>query len=139
MILDKEMQLCSAMAVTAGPTSTTNVLDLGPKNFSKNAADVEHGIEFFITVDQTVTAAGAATVTMQLRGSDAANMSSPVIYEQSDAIPKASLAAGALVPYRPTLPPAALRYCDINFVIGTGPLTAGQFSVNGVAARQTGQ
>lgn len=137
MILDKEMQLANAQVVTV-TAPTTNVLDLGPKNFSKNAADVASKIEFLITVDLAALAAGAATVTFQLRTSDASNMSGAVIMEQSDAIGKAVLTTGAIVPYRPAIPPSALRYVDMNFVIATGPLTQGTFSVNGVAARQVG-
>lgn len=137
MILDKEMQLASAQVVTVD-VGSTNVLDLGPPNFSKNSADVEAQIEFLMTVDTTVTAAGAATVTFQLRTSTASNMASPVVMEQSAPIPKATLVAGALVPWRPALPPACLRYVDVAYVIGTGPLTAGAFSINGIANRQTG-
>lgn len=138
MIMDKEMQLANAQVVTV-TASTTNVLDLGPKNFGKNAADDKNRINFLITVDLTALAAGAATVTFQLRTSDASNMAGAVILEQSDAIGKAVLVAGARVPYYPSIPPAALRYIDINFVIATGPLTQGTFSVNGVADRQINQ
>lgn len=131
MITDALLLLASAQAVTASAVST-NTIDLG------TARDVGSGEPIYavITVDQTVTAAGAATVNFQVIGSAAANLGSPTVLVQTDAIGKAELTAGrrAIVL---EIPPSVLaaqpigqRYLGVNFLVGTGPLTAGQFTVN---------
>lgn len=133
MITDALLQLSSAQAVTASAVST-NTIDLS------QARDIGPGETLYvaISVDTTVTAAGAATVNFQLITSAAANLGSPTIITQTDAIPKASLAAGArlvlTIPHQTLVGGAALgqRYLGLQYTVATGPLTAGAFSAVGV-------
>lgn len=136
MIIDKQMELSNAQAVTATAAST-NQLDLGPNTWAGDSVGVEGELPLHFTIDTTFTAGGAATLRAQLRSSAAANMSSPTVHEQSDDIPVASLVAGARFPFRPTIPPNAGRYVDVNYVVTTGPMTAGAISCRGVASRQS--
>lgn len=131
MITDAFLQLSNAQAVTASAVST-NTIDLGV------ARDVGTGecLYAVITVDQAVTAAGAATVNFQVISSAAAALSSPTILGQTDAIGKAELTAGRR-PIVIEIPrtvlaaqPVGQRYMGLQFTVATGPLTAGQFTVN---------
>src|SRR5690242_21379231 len=89
MITDAFLVFNSAQAVTSSAVST-NTIDLG------TARDLGPGtpLHIAISVDTTVTAAGAATVNFQFISSAAANLSSPTIITQTDAIGKATLVAG---------------------------------------------
>lgn len=130
MLTDSLLQFSSAQAVTSTAVST-NTVDLS------QARDLGPGEELniSISVDTAATAAGAATVNFQVITSAAANLSSPTIIIQTDAIPKASLTAGARfnlpIPHQ-TLTALGQRYLGIQYTVGTGPLTAGAFSATGV-------
>lgn len=121
MIIDKFNKFSSAQTVTAAAASTDKV-DMG------SAGDIGgSGLQLMINVDETVTAAGAATVEFQLRcDSDSAFGSAKTVLK-TDAIPKATLVAGHQI-YIPL--PAGLdeRYLDVYYNVGTGPLTAGKFT-----------
>jgi hypothetical protein len=129
MILDRQNLLSQAQAVTATAFST-DAIDLS------QARDVGAGKElhFFINVDTTATAAGAATVNFQLVTSANANLSSPNIIQQTDAIPIAQLTAGrrsielGLTRANVLSLPIGQRYLGIQYTVGTGPLTAGAFT-----------
>ena len=125
MITDANLQLSSAQAVT-GTAVSTNTIDLSV------ARDIGEGEDLLanFSVPTTCTAAGAATVTLQVIASAAANLSSPVVVGSSDAIPVASLVAGyrASVPVGPQIKSLGLRYLGVNYVVATGPLTAGAFT-----------
>ena len=128
MITDAENTLSASQVVTASAVST-NTLDLGPGA----TRDIGSGEELnvYINVEQTVTAAGAATVNFQLITSAAANLSSPTIIGQTDAIPKASLPAGTeiVIPVpRSLINKLGQRYFGLQYTVTTGPLTAGIFS-----------
>lgn len=131
MITDALLQLSNAQAVTASAVST-NTIDLGV------ARDVGNGepLEVDITVDTTVTAAGAATVNFQVISSAAAALTSPNVIAQTDAIGKAELPAGRQ-PIRIRISPHVLaslpigqRYLGVQYTVATGPLTAGAFTAN---------
>lgn len=132
-ITDALLQLSNAQVVTATAVST-NTIDLG------TARDIGPGEEIHvsISVDVTALAAGAATVTFQLITSAAANLSSPTVIAQTDAIGKAVLVAGAkidlMIPHQTTAQGTSLgqRYLGVNYVVATGPLTQGTFSATGV-------
>lgn len=129
MILDALLQLSSAQAVTASAVST-NTIDLGL------ARDLGPGRSLWVVwgVDVSATAAGAATVTFQVITSASANLSSPTVISQTDAIGKAELTAGRkLIAQR--IDPAVLaaqpngqRYLGCQYTVATGPLTAGSFT-----------
>lgn len=126
MITDAENTLSAAQVVTASAVSA-NTIDLGA------ARDVGAGEELnvYVNVDLTTLAAGAATVNFQVITSAAANLSSPTIVGQTDAIPKASLVTGTqiLIPVpRSLINKLGQRYLGIQYTVGTGPLTQGTFS-----------
>jgi hypothetical protein len=131
MIIDSQNNFSSAQAVTATAVSA-NTIDLS------QARDVGTGETLYVvvTVDTTVTAAGAATVNFQIISSASAALTSPTILSQTDAIGKAELPAGRR-PIVLELPPTILvaqpigqRYLGLQYTVGTGPLTAGAFTAN---------
>jgi len=126
MITDANLTLSAAQAVTATAFST-NTIDLS------QVRDIGAGEELniYVNVDTTATAAGAATVNFQIVTSANANLSSPTIIGQTDAIPKANLVAGKqiVIPIpRSFINQPGQRYLGLQFTVGTGPLTAGAFS-----------
>lgn len=129
MLTDALLQLSSAQAVTVSAVST-NTIDLS------KARDLGHGKQLYavFTVDTTATAGGAATVTFQVVSSAAANLGSPTVRIQTDAIAISELTAGRkpiVVPIPPGVlnaQPIGQRYLGANYVVATGPLTAGAFS-----------
>lgn len=129
MITDALLQLSSAQAVTVSAVSANSIplgaaRDLGPGG----------ALYAVFTVDETVAAAGAATVNLQVITSASADLSSPTVVSDSGPIAKTELTAGRK--------PIALRinssilnaqpigqsYLGVQYTIGTGPLTAGKFS-----------
>lgn len=129
-MVDDFLKLSAAQAVTASAVST-NTIDLSVNRDLGPGED----LRVQIGVDQTVTAAGAATVNFQVISSAAAALTSPTILGQTDAIGKAELTAGRKLIEVP-IPRAALisaqalgqRYLGVQYTVGTGPLTAGQFT-----------
>lgn len=130
MFVDKQLAMSEAQAVTVSAVST-NTIDL-----SQNRDVAASDINIVVTVDTTVTAAGAATVTFQAISSAAAALTSPTVLAQSDAIGKAELTAGrrpiVLRISRSVLAaqPIGQRYLGLNYVVTTGPLTAGAFTAH---------
>lgn len=129
MITDALLLLSSAQAVTASAVST-NTIDL------LQARDLGAGTDLYahFTVDVAATAAGAATVTFQIISSAAANLSSPTVLVQTDAIGKAELTAGRR-PITLEIPPSILaaqpigqRYLGVQYTVATGPLLTGSFT-----------
>lgn len=129
MMTDALLQLSSAQVVTASAVST-NTIDLGVSR------DLGTGTDLYavFNVDAAVTAAGAATVNFQVISSANANLSSPNVIAQTDAIGKAELTLGRK-PIVVCISPAVLnslptgqRYLGVQYTVGTGPLTAGAFS-----------
>jgi hypothetical protein len=129
MFLDKQSMLSEAQAVTASAVSA-NTIDL------LTARDIAPGedLSVFIAVDATATAAGAATVDFQFISSAAAALTSPTVLAATGPIGKAELTAGRKlielkVPRAALLAqPVGQRYVGIQYVVATGPLTAGAFT-----------
>lgn len=133
MILDGNLQLSNSQAVTASADST-NIIDLA------NAGDLGAGEDLRVAITTIVaaTAAGAATLNIQLVG--AANgdavFASPQILDETSPIPKANLPIGAR--FELNIPRiwagaaglASVRYLKLTYTVATGPLTAGTFSAN---------
>lgn len=125
MILDINLRLDSVAAVTV-TAAAANVIDL------LNARDMGVGdayerLEAVFTVGTAFAAAGAATLTFQVQGS--VDNITWTTYCQTDAIPKANLTAGQVIrlPVAPRPPHSAglPRYYRVNYVVATGPFTAG--------------
>jgi hypothetical protein len=132
MILDKLLQFdAGATAITASAAST-NTLDM------LNARDIAIGGNMdqdplvVVTVGVTFTAAGAATLTIQCQAS--VDNASWTTVSQTDAIPKANLTAGTVIklPLGLQQPQSAgiPRYYRLNYVVATGPMTAGQIEAD---------
>jgi hypothetical protein len=122
MMYDKLNTFGTDQAVTTTAPST-DIVDLGA------ARDMGNGepLELVILVTQSVTAAGAASVTFTLETDDNAGFSSPAVLANSGALGKAALPAGTEV-LRVKLPLDAERYLRTNYTVATGPLTAGMFT-----------
>lgn len=122
MILDKSLELSLAQAVTTTALSV-NVIDIAA------ARNIGAGEDLFlyIRVGAAAQAAGAATVNFQLQTDSNSAMGTAVTVLDSGAIPKASLGGNSVLKFR--LPSTAFRqYLALNYLVATGPLTAGDFS-----------
>ncbi|CNE70810.1 Bbp16 family capsid cement protein [Yersinia kristensenii] len=124
MILDKLLMFSESQAVTTTAAST-DVIDLGPIKGTRRDIGVGTPIEFWATVNTTATAAGAATLSVQLQTS-ADNAAWATLYDSSPQ-PVATLKAGKWL-LSTKVPQGVLRYLRVNYVVGTGPLTAGAFT-----------
>lgn len=122
MIYDKLLTFGTDQAVTTTAAST-DIVDLSATR------DIGNGepMELVILCTETVTAAGAATVTFTFETDDNSGFSSAATLASSGAIGKASLTAGTEV-LRVKVPLAVERYLRCNYTVATGPLTAGKFT-----------
>lgn len=128
MFIDKALQVSNEQAVTTTAAST-DVIDLGQAN--PNLGLNDH-TSLAITVDTSVTADGAATVTFSLQ--DSADNSSFADVVATAAIGKATLVAGAQIVL--PMPTKLRRYVRVYYTVATGPLTAGKFSAQVVTGIQ---
>ncbi|NMZ78405.1 Bbp16 family capsid cement protein [Pseudomonas mandelii] len=125
MITDKLNTFSNAQLVTATAAST-DVIDLGPLTRGNTRRDIGAGEPIYLVVAMlaAATAVGAATTNIQLQTSD--DDATWVTLFDSGALALADLAAGKR-PVQIAVPRGVRRYLRLNFVIGTGPLTAGSF------------
>ena len=125
MITDKLNTFSNAQLVTATAAST-DVIDLGPLTHGNTRRDIGAGEPIYLVVAMlaAATAAGAATTNIQLQTSD--DNATWVTLFDSGALALTDLAAGKR-PVQVAVPRGVRRYLRLNFVIGTGPLTAGSF------------
>ena len=128
MIIEKFLQVSNDQAVTATAAST-DVIDFGQKTPNTGLTD---RLSMVITVGETATASGAATVTFSVQ--DSADNSTFADVVASAAIGKAALVAGAQIVI--PMPVQHRRYVRLNYTVGTGPLTAGKFSAQVVTGIQ---
>ncbi len=124
MILDKLLMLSEAQAVTASAAST-DVIDLGPIDGTRRDIGVGYPLEFWATVNTTAAAAGAATVNIQLQTSP--DNSTWTTLTSTGDLALSALTAGKRVMSQ-KVPQGVQRYLRVNYVVGTGPLTAGAFT-----------
>ncbi|HFL4765778.1 TPA: Bbp16 family capsid cement protein [Escherichia coli] len=124
MILDKLLMFSEKQAVTASAAST-DVIDLGPIDGTRRDIGVGYPLEFWATVDTTATAAGAATLNVQLQTSPD-NSTWTTLYD-SGALALSSLTIGKRL-FSKKVPQGVQRYLRVNYSVGTGPLTAGAFT-----------
>ncbi len=127
MLMDAELRFMNKEAVTA--TAASKVIDC---TFGGNAVANELFLRTVCT--ESAAAAGEATVQIQLRTSDAVTgagaamkLDNPKVLMTVGPFTKAEIVSGAaLVAVRQ--PYGCKRYLDVNFVVTTGPLTAGKFT-----------
>lgn len=122
MLRDAQLELSVLQAVTVTAAST-NVIDTGA------AGDVLSGVPavyLVIRVGTAATAAGAATVNFQLQTDSDVAFGTAVTLFDSGAIGKAALTANTWI-VRIALPIGVKQYLRLNYVVATGPLTAGTF------------
>ena len=124
MILDKLLMFSEAQAVTASAAST-DVIDLAPIDGTRRDIGVGEPLGFWANVNTTATAAGAATLNVQLQTSPD-NSTWATIYD-SGTLALAALTAGKRL-FSAKVPAGVQRYLRVNYVVGTGPLTAGAFT-----------
>jgi len=137
MIIDANLQFDpTGTAVTAtGPS--TNVIDLGT---ARDMGIDDDGLEVFCIVQQTFTAAGAATLTVQVQSSVDNSTFNTLV--ESAAIPVAKLTLGTeilrckLPADQPALTAGIGRYLRLEYVVATGPFTAGKVQAALVLDRQ---
>lgn len=124
MILDKLLMFSEAQAVTASAAST-DVIDLGPIDGTRRDIGVGYPLELFVNVNTTAAAAGAATVNIQLQTSP--DNSTWTTLTSSGDLALSALTSGKRVMSQ-KVPQGVQRYLRANYVVGTGPLTAGAFT-----------
>ena len=137
MITDALLKVSAAQAVTSSAVSTDKV-DLSV------ARDIGEGENLYMnfSVDTAFTAAGAATMEMQVVVADDAALTTNVtVVGTTGAIGKASLTAGAnfVARINPLLASTGRRYFGANYVVSTGPMTAGAITANVVHGIQDGK
>lgn len=128
MIIDRQLQVSNEQAVTTSAASA-DVIDFGQLNPNSGMSD---RLDVSITVDETVAAAGAATVTFSVQ--DSADNSTFADVAVTAAIGKAALPIGTHITI--PMPNVHRRYVRVFYTVGTGPLTAGKFSAQVVAGVQ---
>lgn len=121
MIIDYQLQMSSAQAVTASAAST-NVIDSGADGDAYGRP-----LWFILRCVAAATAAGAATVDFQLQTSDDPTFGTGVVnLIDTGALAKTALTANTFL-VKQLLPVGCLRYLRTNYTVATGPLTAGTF------------
>ncbi len=130
MILDKSLQFDSGAAVTVTAPSA-NTIDLSQNRDIGIGGDP--ALAVVCTVVTAFAAAGAATLQVQFQTS--ADNATWTNLMMSDAIPVAGLAAGTEL-LRSDVPLGCQRYLRLNYVVATGPMTAGAITSEIVLDRE---
>ncbi len=133
MILDGLLLFDNNSAITASGVSA-NVLDL------LNARDMGPGypLEVLVQPTENFTATGAGTLQVQFQGS--ADNSTFTTYAESAVLTLAQLQAGKN-PFQIDVPSPnpndpLPRYLRLNYLVGTGPMTAGKLTAGIILDRQ---
>lgn len=156
MILDNLLTLSSAQAITSTAAST-NVYDVAGTGVGNPAGEIfgvqstvfgrdiggggplDSAPQIVAIVGTAFTASGAATLQIQLQAAIDDGTNNPSTWDtiaETDAIGKALLTAGA-VPCSFTIPKRYLgqgfpRFYRLNYVVATGPMTAGTIAFAGI-------
>lgn len=136
MLTDAQLLFSSAQAITSTALST-NTIDLG---VLEDLGIGTYTLDLAIYVGTAFTAAGAATLTVQVQTST--DNSTWKTISQTDAIGKATLTANAEIPISLTKRGAGIalsRYLALNYVVATGPMTAGTLTALLLPYRDTAQ
>ena len=118
MHIDKFLEVSDAQAVTATAPST-DVIDTKQIRSNLGLSD----LELVVTLAETATAAGAATVAVTLQDS-ADNAVWRDIASKTLAIADMKVGASHVL----GIPHQTQRYLRVNYAVATGPLTAGKFN-----------
>jgi hypothetical protein len=115
-------QLITAIGAIVG----TNQIDMNPSLGAANGGSVCESLDVTVSIVQTLTSAGAATVQFQLVQADDALLTSNVqVLNQTEALAFALLTAGTRVPltWSRTAPYVPKRYFGMRVVIAGAALT----------------
>lgn len=117
MLIDASLVFSDSQAVTITAPSTNYVDTLA-------AGDSYIGSWLVARVDVTFTAAGSATMTIDLQTDNNSSFSSPTtLVSVGSTVAVATLTAHYLLKVR--IPPGAERYLRVNYTVASGPMTAG--------------
>jgi hypothetical protein len=130
MIMDKNLMVSAAQAVTASAAST-NYIDLGA------AGDAYVSSWLVVQVREAATASGSATVDIDIQCDDNTSFSSATSLYKVSAVPKATLVANYEA-IKVRIPQGCERYLRVYYTVATGPLTAGTFDAFVVSDVKTG-
>lgn len=148
MILDKSLQFDPSGTAITSTAASTNIIDLlNPRDMAINGDGPD--LQIVVTIIAALLAAGAATLQIQLQAAPDNGSGSPGSYVtlvQTDAIPKANLTLGQQI--KVPLPPVAAapqfgtnpalpRFYRLNYVVATGPFTAGSIEADLVVNPQS--
>jgi hypothetical protein len=138
MIIDGLLQFDPALSAITVTRVSTNVLDL------LNARDIGTGsppMYLYVGINAAFTAAGAGTLTIQLQGSADNVDANYKTYAESRAFSIADLTpvGRVLVMAWPNTMAADVlpRYLRLNYVVATGPFTAGSLNAELVLDAQS--
>jgi hypothetical protein len=128
------------MTVVGSPIVSESSIDLGVDRTTANVGrDMAQGtkIRVFWTVNTAVTAAGAATVTLQVISASDEDLTADIgVLGQTPALGKAILTAGrdpVIIEINPDLHDSRTlwdQFLGVQFVVVNGDLTAGAFTVD---------
>ena len=141
MIFSANQLFSNDQAITASADST-NVIDLGAAGTPFGAAaalnrDVGKGnpIPLLVQVTEAMTAAGAATLVVNI--STGATSALGTTIASVGPIAKADLVAGYQIPIQVLPNDITERYLGIEYVVATGPMTAGTVTAGITMGNQT--
>ena len=121
MIMDEKLVFSDAQGITATAAST-NIIDCGVAN-----ANLGEGSPLIIRlmVDETFTAAGAATLDISLQHGASDPPTTNILLIAQFA--KEALVKGAYIP-EIKVPDEHLQFLRLYYTVGTGPMTAGKIT-----------
>lgn len=141
MILSAQQLFSDDQAITASADST-NVIDLGAPGTPYGAAaainqDIGKGnpVTILVQVTTAMAAAGAATLTFNI--STGATTALGTTIATVGPIAKADLVAGYQIPIQVLPNKINERYLGIEYVVATGPMTAGNVTAGITMGNQT--
>lgn len=135
MILDRENMFSYKQAITVTADST-NIIDLGPPHWM-GASGHDKEIPLMLAIDEVFTAAGAATLTVELKSSPVVGFGAGVKTHYARTFGKAELIRNGRLELGASLPVDVQRYVKAVYTVATGPMTAGKLTFGVTASRQT--
>lgn len=127
MMTDALLNLSSAQNIAGNTVLSTNTVDTATAR--ELASGSYLGVVF--AVDQSLAAAGAATVNFQIVSSASPSLSSPTVLAQTGPVSKSELTGNRrpfAIGLSPGTAPLQGRYLGARYEIANGPLTAGAVS-----------